>query len=127
MSESKLTACPFCGGRPVVWQIEKVEDWRVGCAHESCQMYRVTTLHKPTKAEAIAAWNRRYVCDDKNGDPVFVGDEVKISSEKGVVYEVVYDDDVAAFALHDWEASSHTFFYELHSDEQIELVQEGGQ
>lgn len=65
----KLLPCPFCGGKASVSighngeheQLMYVEC--VSCAGMA-DMYRY-------RAEAIAAWNRRYVCPDKNGKPVF--------------------------------------------------------
>lgn len=73
----ELAACPFCGATRgnalAVWEISG-EGWRVGCVNEECKMAKVLTQPYPTKAEAIAAWNKRYVCPDKNGNPVFAGD-----------------------------------------------------
>ncbi len=74
------TRCPYCGATfgsgLAVWKLTG-EGWRVGCVNEKCSMAKILTHSYPTKAEAIAAWNRRYVCNDKNGKPVYAGDEVK--------------------------------------------------
>ncbi len=45
--------------------------WKVGCI--DCQ---ASGGLRATKAQATAAWNRRYVCPDKNGKPVYAGNEV---------------------------------------------------
>lgn len=78
-----LLPCHSCGatrGNALsVWEI-RGEGWRVGCVNEKCVMAKVVTHPYPTEAEAITAWNRRYVRLDKNGKAVFAGDEVKITA-----------------------------------------------
>ena len=59
---------------------------------------------------------------DKEGVEIYEGDIVEFIGEGGSVYEVVYDDDVAAFALHNWDTTSHTFFYELSQEDVLEVI-----
>lgn len=49
----KPLPCPFCGEEPVV------EPWYRFNWHSIVCRSCITELSKPTKAEAIAAWNRR--------------------------------------------------------------------
>jgi len=71
---NELLPCPFCGATVgnamAIWEI-RGEGWRVGCVNEECGMAKIITHPCPTRAEAIAAWNRRFVCLDKNGDKVY--------------------------------------------------------
>ena len=63
--------CPFCGSDDchvfpdISWFSVRCR----GCDGEGPV--------KDTHEEAIAAWNRRYICPDKNGKKVYAGDEVK--------------------------------------------------
>ncbi len=59
---------------------------------------------------------------DKNGKEIYEGDNVQFEGEGGAVYEVVYDDDVAAFAVHNWDTTTHTFFYELGEEEEVVVI-----
>ena len=57
MSE-ELKPCPFCGGVAEVWQIdERSTGHEVACADIRCNVKSVAW--GMTRAEAIAAWNRR--------------------------------------------------------------------
>ncbi len=82
----KLLPCHSCGatrGNALsVWEI-RGEGWRVGCVNEKCVMAKVVTHPYPTEAEAITAWNKRFVCLDKNGDKVFAGDKVRLTIDDG--------------------------------------------
>lgn len=58
---NELKPCPFCGGE-------------AGIVHKSgstlyvlCPVCYASQGYEETKAKAITAWNRRYVCPDKNG------------------------------------------------------------
>lgn len=59
MSEEKLKPCPFCGGEARMWS------WnggtRIDCKNWSSKNERThyVGVGARTKAEAIAAWNRR--------------------------------------------------------------------
>ena len=98
---SGLKPCPFCGGEAHVKEVVSACEmlYTVGCSDSEC-MGHETWLLKPTKEEAIAAWNRRaertcrnvcewnidtfhFTCsecgaeiggDDWGDSPVFVGD-----------------------------------------------------
>ena len=80
---NELLPC-FCGATRgnalAVWEIAG-EGWRAGCVNEECLMAEVVTKPYPTEAEALAAWNRRFVCYDKNGKPVYAGDEFNFLSD----------------------------------------------
>lgn len=60
MNNEKLKPCPFCGGKAVVHTLG------TGYIVE-CLKCDVTTAYEDTKAEAIAAWNRR-VCVKQNAE-----------------------------------------------------------
>lgn len=88
MAENELKMCLFCGCKysSVISNSTKY--------HVDCNRCHATGEEKWTEAEAIAAWNRRFVCPDKNGKAVFAGDEVKcvplyhlrkVLPDKGVV------------------------------------------
>ncbi len=81
MTNKKLK-CPYCGSDLVVPATIGFgsHPWAAKC--ERCLAEGPTCR---TKAEAIAAWNRRYVCDDKNGKPVYGGDEVNAGYFTGLV------------------------------------------
>lgn len=57
---SGLKPCPFCGGDAHVKEVVSACEmlYTVGCSDSECMGYE-TWLLKPTKEEAIAAWNRR--------------------------------------------------------------------
>jgi len=78
---NELVPCHSCGATRgnalAVWEI-RGEGWRVGCVNEECMMAKVLTKPYPTEGEAIAAWNRRFVCHDKYGKPVYAGNEVDL-------------------------------------------------
>lgn len=58
----RLKSCPFCGEKPTVshWVDGK---WSVNCDNPGCAIAPWMRLKFDTKAEAVAAWNRR-ACDD---------------------------------------------------------------
>ena len=59
---------------------------------------------------------------DKNNVEIYGSDIVEFAGEGGSEYEVVYDDDVAAFAIHNWDTSTHTFFYELSQEDTLKVI-----
>lgn len=57
---SSLMPCPFCGGEAHIKEVVSAREtlYTVGCSDSECMGYE-TWLLKPTKEEAMAAWNRR--------------------------------------------------------------------
>ena len=123
MSESKLTACPYCGSDDcyvfpdISWFSVRCR----GCGAEG--------PIKDTLAEAIAAWNRRYVCPDKNGDPVYAGDEVKchVRRENRNDDDPEYDRGVVVFDKRGllWRLKTGVFQKSIMANyDEIELIKE---
>ncbi len=82
---NELLPCPFCGGEGRIMTAldhhAKAMRFCTTCTSCRADMYHWVN----TEAEAIAAWNRRYVCLDKNGDKVFAGDQVKCCGAEGSI------------------------------------------
>ena len=57
--------CPYCGNEP----IPTGAGAKLMCNNLKCPIY----AHECS----LGQWNRRFVCPDKNGDKVFVGDKAK--------------------------------------------------
>ncbi len=72
MANEKLK-CPFCGGKIKLTPCSGQDRFDFDCECE-----HTISIWAETEEEAIKAINRRYVCDDKNGRPVYAGDEVKL-------------------------------------------------
>jgi len=58
MSMEKLKPCPFCGEMPKLREVPSMASWVIYCDSDSCGV-RSETRPADTKAEVIAAWNRR--------------------------------------------------------------------
>ncbi len=116
---NKLLPCPYCGATRgnalAIWKI-KGEGWRVGCINEECKMAKVLTKPYPTEAEAIAAWNRRFVCPDKNGNKVYAGDKGKTADCKGKV------DRLGGICIESEDGHLHHVW-----PSEIELIESGGE
>lgn len=59
-----LLPCPFCGGEASFEAVEQSlgGGWSVGCSDEDGHCYGYQSLQTfARKAEAAAAWNRRYI------------------------------------------------------------------
>ncbi len=69
----KLLPCPYCGGKAKLIKTPNRGEFYIRCKSEDIEQLSL----KPTRAEAIAAWNKRHVCDDKNRKAVYAGDEVR--------------------------------------------------
>ena len=72
---TKLRACPFCGAKPEVRQIDRPRSadhgsWYAFCSGTNCQISLVTEPFG-SEAEAIAVWNTRAVVRDIT---IFTGD-----------------------------------------------------
>ena len=67
---TELLSCPFCGSEA---KNEIDMPWRF----VQCCECMTTGPETYNAEEAIAAWNRRFVCLDRNGKKVFAGDKVK--------------------------------------------------
>ncbi len=71
---TELSPCPYCGHKR---RIQIDIQWRY--AHcDNCEADGPEVEHSVDLA--IAAANRRFVCLDKNGDKVFVGDDFNFVS-----------------------------------------------
>jgi len=75
MSETKLKPCAHCNGEATISTGWKGASKRYFVECFDCA---ASTDMVETEAEAIAAWNRRYLCPDKHGKPVYAGDEVDL-------------------------------------------------
>ncbi len=80
MSE-ELKNCPFCVPDLVTTALG-MSPYPFAVRCEKCS---TEGPEKETKAEAIAAWNRRFVCPDKNGKAVYAGDRAKAADCEGKV------------------------------------------
>ena len=61
MTETKLLPCPFCGKEPKLKKTKHTEPdifYWVGCYNSGCIALPVV-MSWETRAEAIAAWNKR--------------------------------------------------------------------
>ncbi len=63
---TELLPCLHCGAEP---KETTFESWKYYCPTKHCPLYRI--------AMNEAAWNRRFVCLDKNGDKVLAGDVIR--------------------------------------------------
>ncbi len=79
-----LLPCPYCGSEAEIHSFYGSNSDKVlyipRCTSDTCIGHH---HHKSytSKAEAIAAWNRRFVGLDKNEDKVYAGDKVKYQPE----------------------------------------------
>ncbi len=81
MSKEDLIKCPFCGSDELDITTKEPlamtsnDDDLVRCGNEGCPICDVTMT--------VKAWNRRYVCDDKHGKPVYAGDRARAAGFEG--------------------------------------------
>ena len=92
---SALGKCPHCGHE--YWDIESSRLEPI-TFYGICENCHATGPDKPNQKEAIAAWNRRYVCDDKDGKKVFAGDTVMHEESE---YSVYWDTIDCSYSLKD--------------------------
>ena len=88
---TELLPCPYCGST------ESIPAKHATQHAVMCLMCKAMGPNMPSKEKAIAAWNRRFVCPDKNGKKVFAGDSVRLKTShyyyKGIVtWRVAYAD-----------------------------------
>jgi hypothetical protein len=69
MSNEDLKPCPCCGQWPRT-RLTQQNQTEFRCKTEGCPLSLGWC--------SVAAWNRRYVCPDKNGEAVFAGDGVRV-------------------------------------------------
>lgn len=116
--KSELAACLHCNGAAM-------EDFTfVGRREETkhyifCQGCGAQTGLYKTKAEAITAWNRRYVCPDKHGKAVYAGDGVMVAGETG---RIVFCSERLAWCV--GLTTNETLVSEILDFDGIELIQE---
>ncbi len=77
---NELLPCPYCGSKAEVYSFYGANSDKIlytpRCIDVGCLAHRSTQTYA-SKVEAITAWNRRFVCLDKNGDKVFLHDRVR--------------------------------------------------
>lgn len=117
MSKEKpeLSACP-CGDKAAVLDVGG--RFRVYCNNSRCFI----GPSRETEAEAIAAWNRRYVCPDKNGKPVYAGEWFNFLSDRDppVKLRFVWVQKTLRYMIENEEGS----LYFPAPKDKIELIQE---
>ncbi len=126
--------CPFCGGKAITENVSEtpkangppkmgftfIPQVTISC--ETCATTSGEFEGEGAQAEAIAAWNRRFVCLDKNGDKVYARDSVMLKTCTGY-----YNGIVTWRAAHaDWVVlyGSDSIGWGIRSDN-IELIKEG--
>ena len=73
--------CPFCGGKArYTHYINAINGGHVIHCDNFSMCLLLPKCGEDTEAEAIAAWNRRFVCPDKHGKPVYAGDKFNFLS-----------------------------------------------
>ena len=105
--------CPYCGS-----EVKVVEGTKIGsCPHEGCPIADV-----PIR---LTAWNRRHVCPDKNGDPVFSDSHINIELGDGSEHECFLQ-----YQQHQWWATDIDATFGVRMDfklsecVEIELIEE---
>ena len=105
MSE-KLENCSHCGSEPIEHQ------GYVYCRNGKCQ---IVSLSMP-----IAAWNKRFACNDSNGKPVFAGDDVQTKYLHG---PLCYIASCLAWAVISVEGKIQWIF-DMDDDDEITLIED---
>ena len=94
MNNEDLKPCPFCGGEAVTHTLY------VGCIVE-CLECAISTACENTKAEAIAAWNRR-VCVKQNAETL----DTNSVASSGVNAKLTYADIKKMVKPLEWKGNS---------------------
>ena len=76
--------CPFCGAEPELISNNRHDTNRLRYWVQ-CKECRQRGAIVATEAKAWAAWNRHFICLDKNGKKVYSGDSAETASYKGIV------------------------------------------
>ena len=77
---NELLPCPFCGSEAKTeMAYYDYERFWVECV--TCKASNYAPNYEE-QAESITAWNRRFVCLDKNGDKVFAGDKLTLIAKE---------------------------------------------
>lgn len=89
MANKKMKPCPYCGTEVYAGKHKHVPGkWIVRCGStgEKCSLFPSSgAITKKEFPKVLAAWNRRHVCDDRNGQPVYAGDRAKAADCEGKV------------------------------------------
>ncbi len=76
---NELLPCPCCNGKTIICKpLHQITGWVIRCTKACCLEMGLSTgqdSHEDLE-KLIAAWNRRFVCLDRNQEKVFAGDEV---------------------------------------------------
>lgn len=97
--------CPYCGGEP-----KRTEDnTNAYCDGAECGIWHRSML--------VQEWNRRFVCRDRNGKPVYAGDEVMLGKWQGKIELNLVDGAMIV-------TESHRFRLSTWNHHEIELIQE---
>lgn len=82
-----LKPCPFCGGEAETDFGFEDHDTKT-YFYVVCLKCGAEAIGCKTKAEAIAAWNRRFVRLDRNGKKVYAGDKVMVINDDGDIEDM---------------------------------------
>ena len=81
--------CPYCGSEVYAGPHKHIPNKsivRCGSTGEGCPFFPSSgPIENSEVPKYLAAWNRRFVCPDKNGDKVFAGDRAKTADCEGKV------------------------------------------
>ena len=123
-----MSPCPFCGSEAELFMAGDYYVIRCG-GNDHCPMGCVATCAESVEAEAIAVWNKRFVCLDKNGDSVFAGDSIRgwIRPQCRDIEDPDHDDGVMSWDARGliWRLKTGSFQKSImHNYDYIELIKE---
>ncbi len=129
-TKTELAACPYCGEKDYVsmaWDSRRTSSLQ---HYGECHACKTQGPAAKNRAEAIAAWNKHFVCPDKRGDSVYAGDEVKFRVWDAAPTKHFRKCQVVA---HRAEHGRHGyglvgqngFWTDVFRSDQIELIKEG--
>ncbi len=121
---TELLPCPYCGSKAEVYSFYGANSDKIlytpRCIDVACLAHRFSQTYA-SKKEAIAAWNRRFVCLDKNRGKVFAGDRVRL--ECGCCEYTVELRNGFAIPIDDGQSQVHGRYFNVWAHE-IELIKE---